>query len=51
MSANSFAPGSIPPIESGKVTLLKGTNEQAKHFVGYFDGLPACEPQLVVPRH
>ena len=49
--ANSFFPGSVPPIESGKVTLLKGTKEDVKHFVGYFDGNPACEPALAVPRH
>ena len=46
--ANSFAPGAIPPLD--KVTLLKGTPEDAKHFASYFDGLPACEPQLTVPR-
>ncbi|HEX3528676.1 MAG TPA: alkyl sulfatase dimerization domain-containing protein [Thermoanaerobaculia bacterium] len=49
--ANSFAPGSIPPIETGKVALLKGTQDELKHFVGYFAGNPACEPPLAVPRH
>ena len=46
--ANSFAPGAIPPLD--KVTLLKGKPEEAKRFASYFDGLPACEPQLTVPR-
>ncbi|HXU31017.1 MAG TPA: alkyl sulfatase dimerization domain-containing protein [Thermoanaerobaculia bacterium] len=48
--ANSFAPGQAEPIENGKVTLLKGTKEEAKRFAGYFDGVPACEPPLAVPR-
>jgi alkyl sulfatase BDS1-like metallo-beta-lactamase superfamily hydrolase len=46
--ANSFAPGAVPPLD--KVTLLKGTPDEAKRFASYFDGLPACEPPLTVPR-
>lgn len=48
--ANAFGPGQPTPIEDGKVTLLKGTKEDAKRFVGYFENLPACQPPLAVPR-
>lgn len=48
--ANSFVPGSVPPLGKGKVELIKGTEDELKRFIGYFDGLPACEPPLAVPR-
>lgn len=48
--ANAFAPGEIASIEDGKITLLKGHKDEAKHFISYFDRLPTCEPPLTVPR-